>query len=418
MKTPKLFISYRRDGGEALAFLLNDRLKQKGYSVFYDIESLHAGKFDQRIFSEIEACDHFVLVLSAGALDRCVNENDWVRWEIAHALKHKKNIVPVMMRGFMFPENLPGELAEISSINGVLFESMSLMDARIEQLITFFSPAESDAVSQNPLLERAFMALEDGEWKQADNFCEQVLNTEPRNAQAYLAKLMAELRVYQKEDLAKLTKPFDDSPHYSKIMRFGDLDFKNEICGYIQEIKNRNEQIRLQNLYASTQTAMENAHTESEFHEAAKRFSELGSYKDAVYLSEKCLEKAETVRKNAIYDTALSMEKNAQTEEDFKKAAELFQKISDYRDSDAFLTKIRRQIEQIKEQSKKEEQRRQQRDIIKKVQPYISEGYWHTVGLQSDGTVVAVGDNYRGVCEVSAWRDIVAVSAGRYHTVG
>ena len=171
MKTPKLFISYRRDGGDALAFLLYDRLTQKGYSVFYDIESLHAGKFDQRIFSEIETCDHFILVLSAGALDRCVNENDWVRWEITHALEYKKNIVPVMMRGFTFPENLPEEIAEISSINGVLFESMSLMDARIEQLMTFLSPVESNIVLQNPLLERAFMALEDGEWEKADDFC-------------------------------------------------------------------------------------------------------------------------------------------------------------------------------------------------------------------------------------------------------
>ena len=32
-----IFISYRRDGGEALAQLLNDRLKMLGYEVFYDI---------------------------------------------------------------------------------------------------------------------------------------------------------------------------------------------------------------------------------------------------------------------------------------------------------------------------------------------------------------------------------------------
>ena len=219
-----------------------------------------------------------------------MNENDWVRWEIAHALKYKKNIVPVMMRGFTFPENLPEEIAEISSINGVLFESMSLMDARIEQLITFFSPVESTAVSQNPILERAFMALEDGEWKQADDFCEQVLNTDPRNVQAYLFKLMAELCVYKKEDLAKLEKPFDDSPHYSKIIRFGDLDSKNEIRGYIQEI-------RLRNLYISSLTAMENARTESDYKEIAKRFSELGSYKDAEYLNKNAWKKQRSQEK-------------------------------------------------------------------------------------------------------------------------
>lgn len=44
----------------------------------------------------------------------------------------------------------------------------------------------------------------------------------------------------------------------------------------------------------------------------------------------------------------------------------------------------------------------------------------HTVALKKDGTVVAVGDNYSGQCNVNTdeWRDIVAVSAGASHTVG
>lgn len=38
--------------------------------------------------------------------------------------------------------------------------------------------------------------------------------------------------------------------------------------------------------------------------------------------------------------------------------------------------------------------------------------------LKSDGTVVAVGDNDEGQCDVEDWTDIVAVSAGLLHTVG
>ena len=48
----------------------------------------------------------------------------------------------------------------------------------------------------------------------------------------------------------------------------------------------------------------------------------------------------------------------------------------------------------------------------------ISAGASHTVGLKSDGTVVAVGDNEVGQCDVSEWTDIVAISAGSSHTVG
>lgn len=44
----------------------------------------------------------------------------------------------------------------------------------------------------------------------------------------------------------------------------------------------------------------------------------------------------------------------------------------------------------------------------------------HTVGLRSDGTVVAVGDNGHGQCDFSAWKNekIVAIAAGGFHTVG
>ena len=39
-------------------------------------------------------------------------------------------------------------------------------------------------------------------------------------------------------------------------------------------------------------------------------------------------------------------------------------------------------------------------------QRYDSGGRCHTVGLKSDGTVVAVGNNEFGQCDVGSWRDI------------
>ena len=48
----------------------------------------------------------------------------------------------------------------------------------------------------------------------------------------------------------------------------------------------------------------------------------------------------------------------------------------------------------------------------------VSAGTSHTIGLRSDGTVVAVGTNSFGQCDAGNWRNIVAVSAGNYHTVG
>lgn len=48
----------------------------------------------------------------------------------------------------------------------------------------------------------------------------------------------------------------------------------------------------------------------------------------------------------------------------------------------------------------------------------VAAGTYHSVGLRSNGTVVAVGDNSCGQCEVSDWRDIIQIAAGQNHTVG
>ncbi|KAF1086184.1 hypothetical protein SPSYN_00925 [Sporotomaculum syntrophicum] len=55
---------------------------------------------------------------------------------------------------------------------------------------------------------------------------------------------------------------------------------------------------------------------------------------------------------------------------------------------------------------------------ISKYGGLIKAGFWHTVGLKSDGTVMAVGDNIYGKLNVSDWQDIVAIAAGSGHTVG
>ena len=48
----------------------------------------------------------------------------------------------------------------------------------------------------------------------------------------------------------------------------------------------------------------------------------------------------------------------------------------------------------------------------------IACGFGHTVGLKSDGTVVAVGDNDDGECDVSDWTDVVAIACSGNHAVG
>ena len=82
-----------------------------------------------------------------------------------------------------------------------------------------------------------------------------------------------------------------------------------------------------------------------------------------------------------------------------------------------------KQLDREAEENKRREERlfeesAKRRERIAGCQGILSAGREHIVGLKADGTVVAAGGNYYGQCNVSGWKDIVAVSAGSFHTVG
>ena len=106
-----IFISYRRVGGADFARQMQLALKNKGYSVFLDFDELKDGVFDRRIEAAIKSSKVFLFILSPHALDRCKNEEDWVRKEIECALLSQCHIVPVnpnaVFQGFDDIEGLP-----------------------------------------------------------------------------------------------------------------------------------------------------------------------------------------------------------------------------------------------------------------------------------------------------------------------
>lgn len=54
-----IFISYRRDAFES-ANLFATRLKALGYRVFFDIETMNAGKFNEQLLNVIRECKDLI----------------------------------------------------------------------------------------------------------------------------------------------------------------------------------------------------------------------------------------------------------------------------------------------------------------------------------------------------------------------
>ena len=130
-----VFISYRRDGGFEMARLLYEHLKSVGLNPFFDLEELRSGQFNVKLYEAIEDSVNFLLVLPPKSLDRCQNEDDWLRLEIEHAIAKNKNIVPLMMSGFDWPDNLPESMGRLPLFNAVKM-SRDYFDAAISRLFT------------------------------------------------------------------------------------------------------------------------------------------------------------------------------------------------------------------------------------------------------------------------------------------
>ncbi len=114
----QIFISYRREGGAEAARTLYELLSSR-YDVFYDISSLRSGRFDEGIERAIDDCTDFLLVMSKGIFDRFDEEGDWIRRETERALGKKKNIIPILLDGFVSPRSADPIIDALVHHNGV-----------------------------------------------------------------------------------------------------------------------------------------------------------------------------------------------------------------------------------------------------------------------------------------------------------
>lgn len=120
-----IFISYKRKS-LATANNLYYRLITRGYSAFFDLEEMRRDNFNAQLLNYIENAKDVFVLLEEGSLDACKHDNwedDWFCKEILHALKNKKNIIPVLLGDYKMPieEFFPEELKDLSLKNAPEF---------------------------------------------------------------------------------------------------------------------------------------------------------------------------------------------------------------------------------------------------------------------------------------------------------
>lgn len=206
-----IFISYKRKS-LATANNLYYRLTTRGYSTFFDLEEMRRDNFNVQLLNYIENAKDVFVILEEGSLDACKKgnwEDDWFCKEIAHALKTKRNIIPILIGDYKMPkqEFFPNELQELSLKNAPEF-SFSYFEEYL-----------------NKLIEKGYITAE----------------AETKNKTTSLFKFYSNenCQVFKEGKLVCSLEGMSDEPYYLPVSRKGDYRFQciNSITAESQKLK-------------------------------------------------------------------------------------------------------------------------------------------------------------------------------------
>ena len=240
-----VFISYRRDGGDDLSRLLYMSLKHDGYQVFYDVETMRSGKFNQQILDSIAASRSVIVVLPPHGLDRCADPEDWVRLELEYAIRSGKLLIPVMMRGFEWPEQLPGSLDDLRFYQGIVADNSVFetwygkLRSYINEAIGGTPAAPQQAPQADSVTELGMMALEDREFQRADSLFDEALRQNAHNALAWLGKALVREKMSQESELPAAAHLLEENKDFLRALRFADPALKARLEGHAAKVKRR-----------------------------------------------------------------------------------------------------------------------------------------------------------------------------------
>ena len=258
-------------------------------------------------------------------------------------------------------------------------------------------------VNKEALLQRGRLALEDGDWDKAEGFFDQVLTIDAEYADAWLGLVMVNLELNREDDFSLVntgSKSVYKNTNYKKFIRFASEERKKQIEDKIALAEKKKQEVLLQAQdaelsFRKTLPALRAKIAPAKDMIIATSFQTFGLKSDGTVLVAGAKGGVEEVLTwNGI--KALSVLQYGRgcfvaglsADGKVRSAGESF--------GDRGLVNVS-----------------SWKDIVK-----IEVGSDHIVGLKSDGTVVAAGNNRDGQCEVSCWTDVVAISASWHHTVG
>ena len=353
----------RRTPDSVLAQDLYYQLKQEGFKVFFariTLEDKLGSAYEPYIFAALNSAKVMVVLGTKPEFFNAVwVKNEWSRYLALIKQGQKKMLIPAYKD--MDPYDLPEEFSHLQAQDMSKLGFMQDLIRGIKKIAKSDEPKTTvvkETVVTNasantaPLIKRVFMFLEDSKWSEANEYCEKVLDVDPECADAYLGKLLAELKVQRKTSLEFYSRPFDHTDNYNKIVRFGSDALVSELKQYNVTIRERNEAKRKEDIFIAALELAKQQTSDKQL-AAAEEFKKIPGYRDSDARAKECIAKSkelgEIERKNAIYSEALDAMKKDDISS-IEGAIKKFQSIVAWKDSENKITECNKKIAKIKDQ--------------------------------------------------------------------
>ena len=229
-----------------------DALTEKGIRVFFariSLEDKVGTAYEPYIFAALQSAPIMITIGTKPEYMEAVwVKNEWSRFLAMMKKDSKKTIIPVYK--FMNPYDMPEGFARIQAVNMEKIGAMQDLVHGIEKIlgkdknrivekVVHVEENANSASKYAPLLERAWIFLEDKNWNKAQEYVERVLDMNPKCGEAYLIKMLAGMSLNNRNALKNWSHPLDGYDEYKKIMKYGDDELKNELMQYNKIIVDR-----------------------------------------------------------------------------------------------------------------------------------------------------------------------------------
>ena len=359
----------RRTPDSVLANDLYHQLKQEGFKVFFariTLEDKLGSAYEPYIFAALNSSKVMVVL---GTKQEHFNavwvKNEWSRYLSLIKNGEKKTLIPCYRD--MDPYDLPDEFAhlqaqDMSKLGFMqdLIRGIKKIAGKEEKAVKSTVTSTSETQNTAVMVKRAFLFLEDENWDRANEYFERVLDIDPENSDAYVGKLMMDLKLTRREQLAEQETSFAGNGNFQKALRFADKAKADELKGCIE----KTEHNRLERIYTDALAIFNGSDDKELLNLAGSQFETIKNYKDSAELAVKSFAKSECARKDEIYNKTVDKMNGCKGISDYEKVIEDFRTIIDWKDSDDKIKECTRKIDEIKAEIAEKE--RKEKEALRK----------------------------------------------------